>query len=112
VALESELLALLTETVTLENWTGQSTTGVPTYDTPQSYPARIELKSLMVRLRDGREAVARGVVYVGLTNVANVPSVAARLTLPAAYIPNQPPILDVQTEQDDLNLHHVKLMIG
>lgn len=112
MSLEPELLQLLTETVVLERWTGQSTYGKPAFSGPTSYPARIELKSLIIRLKDGRQAAARGTVYVGITNIADIPTVADLLTLPNTYIPRTPPILDVQTEQDETNLHHVKLIIG
>jgi hypothetical protein len=111
--LEPELLELMTETVSIRTWIAQTPSGAPSYNpVAQTFPARIQLKSTMVRLKDGREVVARGLAYLAIASLADVPSDADELTLPAGYDPQVPPILAVQTEMDEGSLHHVVVVLG
>lgn len=109
MAIDPNLLSLMIESVTLQPYTGQDAYGVPTYGTGVSYAARVSLKNELVRAHDGREIASRGKVYVAMDTV---PDVRSKLTLPSGYQPTQPPILDVQPEQDELGLNHVVLVMG
>ena len=104
-----EFADMLGETVTLEPWQSQDQWGEPTYAAGRAYPARVEMRSRMIAGRDGKEVAARGRVFVGMDAV---PSVKDRLTLPAAYSPQQPPLLDVAPVRDEAGLHHVVLWFG
>ena len=116
---EADFFDMLTSTALVAPWQSFQGAGfaVPAYGADVSYACRISLKDELVRSRDGREIAARGKVYLrpatGLLFAASaVPSTKDRITLPAGYVPANPPILDVQPEQDESGVHHVVLVIG
>ena len=96
-------------TVTLEAWTGQDAYGKATYGAAVTYPARVEMKSRLIAGSAGTQLAARGRVFLG---TATVPNDKDRLTLPASFVPTQPPILDVYPETDETGIHHIVLYIG
>ena len=102
-------LGLMNKTVTVEPFALEDEYGVASYGSPNSYRARVEMKSSLVRDAQGHELVARGLVYLA---TAAIPGPKDRLTLPAGYEPRQPPILDVRPVEDEGGVHHVVLAIG
>ena len=103
-------LDLMADTVTIDAWVSQSSSGVPSYaGAPVSYPAYIEVKNRLIIDAQGREIIARGRVFLGAT--ANI-GVKDKLTLPSGYVPLSPPILAVNQANDELGTHHITLDIG
>lgn len=108
--IDPALVELMTDTVTIEPWTGQTTTGTATYGAGVTYRARVQMMDEIKRALNGREQLGRGKVYVAMTTI---PSTKDRLTLSAGYDPPQPAILDVQPENDDAgDINHVVLILG
>jgi hypothetical protein len=88
------LLALLNQTVTVEEKTGTDGYNKPTYAAPATYPARVQKKQKLVRSRDGSEKVATAAVWLPPTAVV---STSSRLTLTDG---SNPPILAVEEMPD------------
>jgi hypothetical protein len=110
MSLDLELLALMTQTITIAPYTGQNAYAAPQFDTPVSYSCRVSAMNEYVRSHDGREVVAKGKVYVAMTTI---PSVQDRVVLPVAYLDEFPPILNVLPEIDDAgDVNHVVLILG
>ena len=91
------------DTVTIEAYVSQNAYGEPTYGSPTTYPARVEIKSRRIAGSGGVEIAARGRVLLLTTTV---PSSKDRMTLPAWAAPTQPPILAVGNQTGD-GLDHV-----
>ena len=96
-------------TVILETWSSQNAYGEPTYTSCHSYPARVEMKSRRIAGSGGVEIAARGRVFLA---TAAVPSAKDRITLPASFVPTQPPILDAYAVTDEKGIHHTVVYVG
>lgn len=106
----SDWLDFMPETVTVNSYVSQSVSGAKTYNpTAVSYPARIELKNHRIVDMNGREILAKGRVFLGTTTIIDTRD---KLTLPAGYVPQTPPILAVNPVADESGTHHVTLEIG
>ena len=108
--MEAELLDLMPSIVTVAPWQSFNQFRKPSFGAGVQYQCRISMKDEYVRSKDGRETVARGRIYIPVTT--NPFTVKDQVTMPAAYVPANPPILDVQPEQDERGIHHVVLVIG
>ena len=108
--MEAELLDLMPASVTVAPWQSFDQFAVPTFGAGVVYKCRISMRDEYIRSKDGRETVARGRVYIPITS--NPFTVKDQVTMPAGYVPANPPILDVQPEQDEVGIHHVVLVIG
>jgi len=110
--MENELLDLMPSTVKVAPWQAYAGAGfaAPQFGADVTYQCRISMRDEYVRSKDGREIVARGKVFIPVTT--NPFTTKDRITMPTAYTPANPPILDVQPEQDELGIHHVVLVIG
>jgi hypothetical protein len=97
--MESDLLELLTQTMTVEHVTGRDGYGKPSYGTPATYRARVVGKVKMVRTADGSERVSNATVYVAATDVL----ATDRVTLPDG---SRPLILSVGSFPDERGAHH------
>lgn len=109
--MEAELLDLMPASVTVKPFTGQDQFTNPTFGAAIAYQCRVSIKDEYVRSKDGREIAARGRVYIPVTSAATF-TTRDQITMPAGYVPANPPILDVQPEQDETGVHHVVLVIG
>lgn len=96
-------------TVAIEPYSSQNSYGEATYGTAVNYPARVEMKSRRIAGSGGVEIAARGRVFLGTTTV---PTAKDRITLPASFMPTQPPILDACPVNDERGIHHVVVFIG
>ena len=105
----SEFRDFMPHTVILETWSSQNAYGEPTYTSCHSYPARVEMKSRRIAGSGGVEIAARGRVFLGTTTV---PTAKDRITLPASFVPTQPPILDAFPVNDEKGIHHVVAYVG
>lgn len=106
--------ALFDQTVTVKTvTTGVSFYGDPSVSTSAStYAARVEGKQHLVKGPDGRDVLARTVVYVGTTSTGGTPSgigVNDLITLPDG---STPPILAVDTMRDGNSVHHAVVHCG
>lgn len=105
-----DLYDLFERTVTIEPFVSQTATGKPTYGTGVSYPARIILKDVGIRMLDGTVIIGKGRVY--LPGVYTV-TTRDRVTLPAGILsPSQPPILSVSVSDDETAGCFTTLVIG
>ena len=105
----SEFRDFMPHSVTIETWGSQNEYGEPTYTTCSHYPARVEMKSRRIAGSGGVEIAARGRVFLC---TATVPSTKDRITLPASFVPTQPPILDAYAVTDDKGIHHTVVYVG
>lgn len=109
--MEPELLELMPDTITYEAPDGTfSDRGQPNYSASTTYPCRIEPAGgdEIVRSASGEENKASWRIYVGTTTVLNP---EARITLPAGFDPQQPPILSVGRMPDEVGSHHQVLVV-
>lgn len=99
--IDPELAALMVDTVTVEEPTGTTNSGRPTYvgASLTSYTCRVEGKVRMVRDAEMKER--RSTVTVYLDRPAEI-SPNARVTLPMRWTPRQPPIIHVKHESDEV----------
>ena len=95
MALDTEFLDMLTETVAIKPWSSQDEYTEPTYGTSVDYKARVSGKRTLVRNADGQEVVSSKSVYLG--QYLDV-TTKAQITLPDA---TTPPILSVKQSPDD-----------
>ena len=96
---------LHTETVTLESWAAESSTGwkgASDYGPPQTYRCRVEWRQKRVVTAEGREMLSRGRAIIAAS--VNGIDVRARLTLPVGAFPRQPPILAIERNPDPFGL--------
>lgn len=107
--MDVELLELMPSSVLIAPFVSQSGSTQPTYGADVAYQCRISMGAQYVRSADGREVMARGRIYLATTNAFTVRD---RVTLPAGYGPTQPPIVNVNTEDDQNGANHVVLVIG
>ena len=105
----ADFLDMMPASVSIAARTSIAADGKPTYGSDVVYRARVEMRSVRFRDQQGREITGRGIVYLATTTV---PAATARLTLPSAYSPQVPVILEVRPVEDEVGLHHVEVVIG
>lgn len=108
----NDWIDFMPDTVTIQAFTGYDGTGQakPTYSsTLATYPCRVELKNHLVIDHLGREIMARGRVIMGTAVVVGMQD---KITLPAGYIPLNPPLISVNVVPDENGNHHTTLEIG
>jgi hypothetical protein len=97
--MESDLLELLTQTITIESVASRDGYGKPAYGPARTYRARVVGKIRMVRDANGEERVSSATVHVDATDI--VPT--DRITLPDG---SQPLVLSVGSYPDERGAHH------
>lgn len=115
MSFEGEFEEFMTETVTLASVTATDTYGSATYGTEKTVQARIEQFAKKVIDAQGREVVSMTRLYLKPTDtggVSYVPAVSDKVTLPDGYVPQMPPILSVERQNDQEGLHHYVLNLG
>jgi len=102
--------ALLRQTITHRAYVSQDQYGIATYGDSVTYPARVEARSRLIAGSAGQTVTARGRIFY---KPSTVPSVRDEFTLPDGYVPQTPPVLDVQPQVDGAGrLHHVVVWYG
>lgn len=91
-------LDFMTQEVSLEPYTGQDAYSQPSFGPATTYPARVVGRTRLVRTILGDERVSTVTVYLGRLAQATPRD---RLTLPAEFIPRQPPILAIEKLADE-----------
>jgi len=110
VTLSGAMASLMTEAATYEALTGfGGASQVRTYAASKTWLGRVESYGKLVRDNQGRE-VASNTRFLGRPAASDgsaiTPKVGDRITLPAGYDPQQPPIISVRRENDQHGLHH------
>lgn len=108
----------LVHTITREKFLGVDDSGDPIYDeaNPQTYKARIEGRSRLVRSADGSEVQSTRRVFVdtGQGDEAVIFDVRDRITLPTQFWPAdraQPAILDVVVRVGREGVDHLEVLL-
>lgn len=96
--MDAALATMLSQSITVTPWASQDGYGKATYGAAVSYRAQVVHAQKMVRRDDGQEVLATTQVIL-----AGQPSISTkdRITLPAAFTPNQPPLLAVESFPDE-----------
>lgn len=103
----SEWADFMPMTVGIEPWTAYTGGGSgATYGASVNYSCRIEMKNHLIVGKDGKTITARGRVFLLSTVIIGSKD---RVTLPAGYVPTQPPLLDVNIVDDESGTHHTTL---
>jgi hypothetical protein len=104
----NEFEDFMNDTITIEPFVSRDSYGTPSYGAAVSYPCRVSAKQKQVVDLSGVERVSMARIYVSGT-----PAIGSldRLTLPAGYTPQQPPILIVHPLHDEAGSHHTELTV-
>lgn len=123
---ERDFLDWMTREVVIQPLSSLSTDGygVRTYTSTSGLVAtkcRIERKTTLVRLIDGREVTSTTVLicppFAGNTSSSGgliAPTVSSRITLPTGILvsgSSQPPILAVEPHDDESGIHHWEIYL-
>lgn len=111
MSFESSYESFMPDTVTLEPPTALSGAGSTSYAGAGGKPwkARIQQRQKRVYNREGQEVTSATQVFLPpkpIDGTSVVPTIDFRLTLPAGYAPQQPPIISVERHNDNQGLHH------
>lgn len=115
MTLNTALQTCLYQTMRRDSFTSFDARGNATYSTASrlAYQALQEEEQHIVVNREGREQLAKGLIYVGLSSSGATPSVDVRDRI---FTPNStastPPILAVETNRDLDGVHHVVIHYG
>lgn len=107
----SEWFDVMSDTISVNAWTGKSVSGAPTYNmsSTATYRCRIEMMNHKVVNEHGSEVLAKGRIILGSGVVIGIKDL---VTLPIDYIPTRPPLIAVDVIPDDAGSHHTTLHIG
>lgn len=106
----SEWADMMPQTITVEPWLSYKGGGSgANYDTAVSYACRIEMGNHLVVGPNDRVVTAKGIVFLMSASVIGIKD---RITLPTGYLPTQPPLLNVDVEDDETGNHHTCLHFG
>lgn len=100
------LLDLMPHTVQLAAESGKNAAAEPTYGADADYQALVQQQARMVRDTQGRMVVSNTQVYLATTDAITP---RYRITLPAGFTPQRPPIINVARFSDEDGLHHVEV---
>ena len=96
------------DTVTIEPLTARDDYGAAFYGAGVSYPCRIDGQTKQTVNVNGVERSVNAMIYIS-GNPIILP--ADRLTLPATFNPQQPPMLKVNMFSDETGPHHVEIAV-
>lgn len=102
----ADFLSMMPDTVTIERLEATDAFGSKIYGQAVPYRAYVEGRVRRIIAFSGQEQVSTVTVYVGGVPVVNA---SDRLTLPAGWVPQRPPILAVARLSDDRGPHHVQV---
>lgn len=117
MALDPQLKALMIHTITVEHYTGMAGTGYASrvYSTSSTFKARIEFKDRLVKGKDMKDQLSSTTLFTPMHDTAGSTAatigLADRITLPAQFVPNKPPIISVQPHYDHEGPHHYEVYL-
>lgn len=103
-----DLLDFLNETVTIEPMLSRDGYGLATYGIGVDYPCRIDSATRQTVNVNGVDRSQIAVIFIP-GNPVITPS--DRITLPATFDPQQPPMLKVDALQDESGPHHMEIVV-
>lgn len=106
MAIAKALKKLFNQEVTIEPRSGRDGYNKPTYGTAVTYKAKIEMAARAFRTDDQREIASPRKIFLFTQNTIDPED---KITLPAAFAPINPKILDVRTVTDLPGIHHIVL---
>lgn len=110
MAIASDLLSLMTQTVVWTTGGTMSNYGVPTFgSTGHAMSARVTLEAGETRDRDGNSLATQGTVWCASTGSTFIPSPDDRIVLPDG---RSVPVVTVNILRDEDGLHHFKAILG
>lgn len=108
MTLDSTMLTLMEDTVSIEPFVSMSSSQAPTYGTLVSYAAQVLPWSERGLDAQGREWKSSAKVIIPERVAVDIRS---RITLPAGFVPNMPPIRAVRPIKG-LSLDHTEIICG
>jgi len=96
-------------TITIEPFLSRDGYGTALYGAAVSYPCRVNGSQRQITDRQGVERVSKALI-----NLPGNPVIGPtdRITMPAGFVPSQPPILSVNPLIDDTGAaHHTEILI-
>lgn len=103
-----EFLDFMPATITVEPYASQDGYGESSYGAAVSYKCHIQGKTIKKVSWNGDERVSNFQCYL---NTAGAISPRDRVTLPAGYSPQQPPIIVVGRHMDEAGQHHTVVFV-
>lgn len=100
---------LLHDTITIESLLSRDGYDAPTFGPAVTYTGRVSGSNDQLVTESGREQTAMVVVTI-LGDPPIQPG--DRLTLPAGWVPQQPPITHVERYHDESGVHHIRVVCG
>jgi hypothetical protein len=98
--IDQALAALMRDSVTVEAYAGtRNGAGEKNYGAGTVYTCRVSGRNVMVRDKQGNERVST--VTVVLDRAVDAMGPEDRITLPARFVPRQPPIIAIKRVIDD-----------
>jgi hypothetical protein len=108
VTLDTSMLSLMEDSITIEPYLGQTSQQAPSFGAAVTYPnAQVLPWSERVILAGGREVRSTTSVIIPERVYIDTRS---RITLPVGVVPNQPPILGVLPLRG-LSLDHTRILL-
>lgn len=104
---DATLASLFEDEITIESFSSETAARVPSYGASVTYQALIERGARRIVGRDGRDVVSN--VSVLIPQRLNIDQ-RSRVTLPADFVPRQPPILGVEPLRG-LSMDHTRLLL-
>ena len=101
--MEAEFRALMPHLIIVTPYSAQNRYGEPTYGTAKEYKGRVQQKVRQVRDLTGEERVSMVTIFLDTTDAITPRD---KLTLPAGFTPQTPPIISVARQSDEAGLHH------
>ncbi len=98
----------LNDTVTVEPLVSRDGYGTPTYGAAVSYQCRVSGNEIQVADVSGVVRATKATIYIMGNPTINP---ADRLTMPAGFFPQQPPMIGVNTLSDENGPHHVEILV-
>jgi hypothetical protein len=93
---------LMNDVITVETFTSQDGYGQPIFGSSRQLPARIQAGPKKTINSRGEEIVSGVRIYIAGSSI----SIKDRITLPARFSPQQPPILRIETPNGLHSIHH------
>jgi hypothetical protein len=98
----------MTDTITIEPFSSRDGYGTASYGAAVTYACRVDGLQKQVVDATGVERISTAKIYL-----MGTPAIGPtdRLTLPASFTPQQPPILSVNPLTDESGAHHLEITV-
>ena len=100
------LNTLFNQRISVESFLGSDSYGAPQFGPAVTYWGRVSLQNRSIKEASGNEVVSNMIVYLDTNRSITLKD---RVTLPAGYEPQQPPIQRIYRAQNGKGPHHIEL---